>query len=41
MQKSNLVIDRYISKNNFLEDSSLLDNIKKSYEILSISAKRK
>jgi phosphoheptose isomerase len=35
MQKSNLVIDRYISKNNFLEDSSLLDNIKKSYEILN------
>ena len=35
MQKSNLVIDRYISKNNFLKDSSLLDNIKKAYEILN------
>jgi phosphoheptose isomerase len=35
MKKSNLVIDRYISKNNFLEDSSLLDNIKKAYEILN------
>ncbi|EJP21692.1 SIS domain protein [Peptostreptococcaceae bacterium AS15] len=35
MKKSNLVMDRYISKNNFLEDLSLLDNIKKAYEILN------
>lgn len=35
MKKSNLVMDRYISKNNFLEDLSLLDNIKKAYEVLN------